>query len=112
VSELLNSPAAFDHASILSDGIERVSGKFEYAPLAAALCQPEFTVAELRRVYEVVWGVPLDPRNFHRKVTGTQDFLHATGRTTTRQGGRPAQLFRTGSAQLLNPPLPRHQSVK
>jgi 8-oxo-dGTP diphosphatase len=108
VDELLTRPAAFDHASILSDGVERVRAKLEYSPLATALCPPEFTIAELRGVYEVVWGIPLDPRNFHRKVTGTHDFLHPTGRTTTRQGGRPARLFRAGSAQVLNPPMLRH----
>ena len=30
-----------------------------------------------------------------------------TGGTTTRQGGRPAQLFRAGGATLLNPPMLR-----
>ena len=49
----------------------------------------------------------LDPRNFHRKVTGTVGFLAPTGDATTRQGGRPAQLFRAGGATLLNPPMLR-----
>ncbi|MFF2779285.1 NUDIX domain-containing protein [Streptomyces sp. NPDC058052] len=98
---------AFDHAQILSDGVERARSKIEYSSLATAFCPPEFTVGELRRVYEAVWGVSLDPRNFHRKVTGTPGFLVPTGGTTTRQGGRPAQLFRAGGATLLNPPMLR-----
>jgi 8-oxo-dGTP diphosphatase len=98
---------AFDHAQILSDGVERARSKIEYSSLATAFCPPEFTVGELRRVYEAVWGVALDPRNFHRKVTGTPGFLVPTGGTTTRQGGRPAQLFRAGGATLLNPPMLR-----
>ena len=77
--------------------------------MAAAFCPPEFTVAELRRVYEAVWGMPMDPRNFHRKVTGAAGFLEPTGRATTRDGGRPAQLFRRGSASLLHPPMLRGQ---
>jgi 8-oxo-dGTP diphosphatase len=64
-------------------------------------------VGELRRVYEVVWGEVLDPRNFHRKVTGAPGFLAETGETTTRQGGRPAQLYRRGDADLLMPPMLR-----
>ncbi len=83
--------------------MERARSKIEYSSLATAFCPPEFTVGELRRVYEAVWGVALDPRNFHRKVTGTPGFLVPTGGTTTRQGGRPAQLFRAGGATLLNP---------
>ncbi|GAA3924606.1 NUDIX hydrolase [Streptomyces gulbargensis] len=98
---------AFDHARILADGVERARSKIEYSSLATAFCPPEFTVGELRRVYEAVWGVSLDPRNFHRKVTGTPGFLVPAGGTTTRQGGRPAQLFRAGGATLLNPPMLR-----
>jgi 8-oxo-dGTP diphosphatase len=98
---------AFDHATILRDGLERARAKLEYSPLATAFVSPEFTVAELRRVYEVVWGVALDPRNFHRKATGSPGFLEPTGRATTRNGGRPAQLYRRGDATLLNPPISR-----
>ncbi|WP_269856605.1 NUDIX hydrolase [Streptomyces sp. RPT161] len=101
------APLAFDHSQILADGVERARSKIEYSSLATAFCPPEFTVGELRRVYEAVWGVALDPRNFHRKVTGTPGFLVPAGGTTTRQGGRPAQLFRAGGATLLNPPMLR-----
>jgi 8-oxo-dGTP diphosphatase len=51
--------------------VERARAKLEYSPLAAAFCAPEFTVSELRRVCQTVWGVALDPRNF------------ATGRRST-----------------------------
>jgi 8-oxo-dGTP diphosphatase len=98
---------AFDHGQILADGLERARAKLEYSPLATAFCAREFTVAELRRVYEVVWGLELDPRNFHRKVTGSRGFLVPTGRSTTRNGGRPAQLYRRGGATVLNPPISR-----
>ena len=101
---------AFDHDRILLDGVERARSKIEYSSLATAFCPPEFTVGELRRVYEAVWGVVLDPRNFHRKVTGTPGFLVPTGGTTSRQGGRPAQLFRAGGATLLNPPMLRPEA--
>ncbi|MEU4248793.1 NUDIX domain-containing protein [Amycolatopsis sp. NPDC026612] len=98
---------AFDHDRILADGLERARAKLEYSPLATAFCAPEFTVAELRRVYELVWDTRLDPRNFHRKVTGADGLLEPTGRTTTRDGGRPAQLYRRGGAELLYPPMLR-----
>ncbi len=98
---------AFDHHRILSDGVERARAKLEYSPLATAFCPPEFTISELRGVYEAVWGTPLDPRNFHRKVTKTPDFVEPIGATTTRDGGRPAQLFRRGKARTLYPPMTR-----
>lgn len=98
---------AFDHDRVLADGVERARAKLEYTALATAFCPPAFTVAQLRRVYEVVWGRALDPRNFHRKVTGTPGLLEPTGETTTRDGGRPAQLFRRGPADTLHPPFLR-----
>ena len=101
------SRLAFDHDEVLVDGLERARAKLEYSPLATAFCSEEFTVAELRHVYEIVWGTELDPRNFHRKVTGSSGFLVPTGRSTTRNGGRPAQLYRRGAATLLNPPISR-----
>jgi 8-oxo-dGTP diphosphatase len=106
---LLDDPAAlaFDHGRILADGIERARAKLEYSPLATAFCRREFTVADLRRVYEIVWGTELDPRNFHRKVTGTPGFLEPTGRSTVGERGRPALLFRPGPARMLHPPMLR-----
>jgi len=98
---------AFDHDTILRDAVERARSKLEYTSPATAFCPTEFTVAQLRRVYETVWGVTLDPRNFHRKVTGSAGFLEATGSTTNVDGGRPAALFRRGPATLLHPALLR-----
>ncbi len=109
VGDLLGGTAklAFDHAVIVADGVERARSKLEYTALGTAFCPPQFTVGELRAVYETVWGVELDPRNFHRKVTGAAGFLRPTGETTTRNGGRPAQLYQRGPAKLLMPPLLR-----
>ncbi len=98
---------AFDHHRILVDGVERARAKLEYSPLATAFCADEFTISELRGIYEAVWGTPLDPRNFHRKATKTDGFVVPTGATTTRDGGRPAQLFQRGPATFLYPPLSR-----
>ncbi len=98
---------AFDHGRILADGVERARAKLEYTPLGAAFCPPQFTIADLRTVYQTVWGAPLDPRNFHRKVTTTDGFVTPTGRTTAGERGRPAQLYRRGPATILYPPLLR-----
>ncbi|SFB48500.1 8-oxo-dGTP diphosphatase [Amycolatopsis marina] len=103
---------AFDHKTIVEDAVERARSKLEYTTLAAAFCGPEFTVTELREVYETVWGEDLDPRNFHRKVTGIEDFLVPTGAQTTRQGGRPAALYRRGPAHLLHPAMLRPPKPK
>ncbi len=108
VEELLAGEAlAFDHGRILADGVERARSKLEYTALATAFVGPEFTVADLRAVYEVVWGETLDPANFHRKVTRA-GFIRATGRRVQRGPGRPAASYRhVPGADELYPPLTR-----
>jgi 8-oxo-dGTP diphosphatase len=98
---------AFDHDRILGDGVERARSKLEYTNIATAFVDDEFTIGELRRVYEVVWGQPLDPGNFHRKVTRTDGFVEATGKRRSVGRGRPAELFRAGPEEMLSPPLTR-----
>jgi 8-oxo-dGTP diphosphatase len=109
VDELLRAPRkiAFDHATILRDARERLAEELERTSVATRLVRAPFTVAELRAVYEVVWGEELDPRNFHRKMSGTPGLLVDTGRVTTRNGGRPAALYRPGRVGDLTPPLTR-----
>jgi 8-oxo-dGTP diphosphatase len=98
---------AFDHKRILSDAVERTRAKLEYTNLATAFLGEEFTIAQLRQVYEVIWGHPLDAGNFHRKVTRTEGFVEPTGRRQNVGRGRPAELFRAGSEVTLNPPVTR-----
>lgn len=105
------SALAFDHARILADGVERARAKLEYTTLAAAFCPPEFTISQLRRVYEAVWGTTPDPRNFSRKVTSTPGFLVPTGTKVGSGRGRPGQLFRRGPATALHPPMLRETSM-
>ncbi|WP_422746328.1 NUDIX hydrolase [Mycobacterium sp. WMMD1722] len=113
VRALANAQLAFDHHGILHDGLRRARAKLEYTPVATSFCRPEFTVAELRRVYEIVWGTTLDARNFHRKVTGTQGFLQPTGHTTVNpDGGRPAQLYTRGPIPTLYPPMLQTQTAR
>ena len=101
---------AFDHGRILADGVERAQAKLEYTTLAASFCPPEFTVTQLRRVYEAVWRRTLDPRNFQRKVTSTPGFLEPTATRVTGVRGRPAQLYRRGPAVALHPPMLRGEN--
>jgi len=111
----IDKPAAlaFDHRTILDDGVERLRAKLEYSPLAVAFCPDQtFTIADLHRIYETVWGVRLDLRNFHRKITGTTGFVEPTGETRTPPVGRPAALYRRAPglnlwASVLHPPIMR-----
>jgi 8-oxo-dGTP diphosphatase len=103
----LASDLAFDHAVILREAVERARSQLEYTTVAAAFCSEPFSVGDLRRVYEAVWGFTLDPSNFRRKVTRAENFLEPTGERQSPEIGRPAALYRRGKAQTLFPPLLR-----
>jgi 8-oxo-dGTP diphosphatase len=98
---------AFDHAQILADAVERCRAKLEYSNLATAFVPREFTIGDLRRVYEIVWDRQLDAGNFHRKVTGATDLVLSTGRFRSLERGRPAELYVAGPASAVHPPLTR-----
>jgi 8-oxo-dGTP diphosphatase len=110
VAELASRQLAFDHQRIVDDGLERARSKLEYTPLATAFVGDEFTIADLRQVYETVWGHALHAGNFHRKVLSVPGLVESTGATTEHggpKGGPRARLYRAGDARLLHPALLR-----
>ena len=96
---------AFDHERILRDAVERTRSKLEYTALAAKFCPPEFTISELRRVYEAVWRTPLDPGNFQRNVQESGAFARrAAVPGPPRRRGRPASLWSLSDAAFAEGP--------
>ncbi len=97
---------AFDHATILADAVERARAKLEYTNLATWLLEEPFSIADLRRVYEAVWGTELHAANFRRKVLATPGFVApAGGHAPTGRGW--AELYRRGGTAQLHPALLR-----
>ena len=113
VSDVLNGKIdlAFDHPRIVHDAIERVRVELEVSGLATAFVGATFTLAELRAVYEALWGVQLDAANFRRSVVAEDGWVIPTGRRARPgpAGGRPAELFRPGKAWSHGGPLHRSQ---
>jgi 8-oxo-dGTP diphosphatase len=98
---------AFDHRRIIEDGVDRARVKLEHSSLATAFCGPVFTISDLQEVYEAVWGISLDPRNFYRKVQKTDGFIVEAGSARKPATGRPARLFKAGPCEILYPPMVR-----
>ena len=98
---------AFDHRTIVLDAVDRARSRLEYSTEATRFCPPEFTIRQLRRVYEAVLGTEFDQGNFQRKVRSEPDFLRDLGRTTDPSGsrGRPAALFSAGGVSRLEQPF-------
>ena len=111
VSDVLNGTVelAFDHHRIVRDAIERVRVELEVSGIATAFVGTRFTLAELRAVYEAVWGVQLDAANFRRSIVAEEGWVIPTGRRARPgpAGGRPAELYRAGRAWKHGGPIHR-----
>ncbi len=105
---------AFDHVRIVADALERVRLDIEVSGVATAFVGPTFTLAELRSVYEAVWGVQLDGANFRRSVVSDDAWVIPTGRRAApgSAGGKPPELFRAGRAWKAGGPIRRPHGTR
>jgi 8-oxo-dGTP diphosphatase len=106
----LMAQLAFDHDMILRDAVERARSLLENTTIATTFCGAEFTIGELQKVYEIVWGRSVDSGNFRRKVMKTKGFVEEIGVKRIGSPGRPPELYRRGPAQTLYPPVNRSTS--
>ena len=94
-------PLAFDHEEIVFWAIRRLRNKLEYTRIAHALLPDEFTLTELREVYEAIGRRRLDPANFRRRIEATGT-IEPTGRFVSGARNRPPALYRsTAKGELL-----------
>lgn len=112
VDDILNGDLqmAFDHKKIVADGLNRVRAKIEYQTITPDFIpKDEFTLAELRHVYEVVWGKKIPAPNFRRKVLATPGFLIPVGKkgASEIEGGRLSELYTKGDASRIYPEMRR-----
>ena len=107
ISDQMN--LAFDHQLILTDAVTRARAKLEYSTIATQFCGGEFTISELRKVYETIWDTELDAGNFQKKILGSPGFITDLGRNadSSQTGGRPAKLYSAGTETLLSSPIRR-----
>ncbi|MDO9378684.1 MAG: NUDIX domain-containing protein [Nocardioidaceae bacterium] len=84
---------AFDHDAIVAYALWRLRTKVSYSRVAHAFLGEEFTLAQLRQVYEVVLQQRLDPANFRRQVEADGTVV-PTGRHLTGGRHRPPRLYR------------------
>jgi 8-oxo-dGTP diphosphatase len=85
-------PLAFDHARIIGAAIARLRGKIWYAPLAFELMPPEFSLAALREIYQMILGRPLNKDSFRKRILATA-LVAPTGRSEAAVSHRPAELY-------------------
>ena len=78
---------AFDHGRIVSDALDQVRSSLETTTLARRFCPPQFTISQLREVYEAVWGTRLDAANFQRRILQSEGFVAPLEKWAQPMGG-------------------------
>lgn len=97
-------PLAFDHAEIISAALSRLRSKSQYSSLPCYLLGQEFTLPQLKKVYEMVLGHPLNNPDFRRKMNEMGMLEELPGKFHKAGAHRPAQLYTMKAewAQQLN----------
>lgn len=91
--DVLPSPLAFDNDEIVRYALWRLRNKVGYAYIAFQLLPPEFTLTQLRDVYESILNTQIDPTNFRRKVEASGTIV-PTGARIEGGAHRPPKLYR------------------
>lgn len=86
-----DSQLAFDHASIILEGLLRLRGKIEYSDIVFNLMPDMFTITQLQHIYEIILGHKLLAPAFRRKI---ESKLVSTGKFAHQKGHRPSQYFK------------------
>lgn len=85
-------PLAFDHDEIYAKALEALRNALRTRPLAFELLPKEFTLAHLQNLYEQIFGINFDKRNFRKKIA-KMDFIKPSGNKTVGGRQRPAILY-------------------
>lgn len=88
---LENDSLAFDHALVITSGVERLKNKLEYTDIVFNMMPEYFTLGELQQVYEVILGKKLLDPAFRRII---KNKVVKTDKTIVTGGHRPSYLFK------------------
>lgn len=107
----------FDHSDIIYAARKAARLLLEDTNAALSFCKPKFTITELRGVYESFLQYSVDPANFRRKVDAVSDFVlpiqefSGSEYSVVSSRGRPAQLYKSGTAKRLDVPIRFRRSL-
>ncbi len=83
---------AFDHKIIISLALEALRTKIRTNPIGFELLPTKFTLSQLQKLYEEIFGVTYDKRNFRKKIS-RMDYLVPLNEKQKGVAHKPAQLF-------------------
>jgi ADP-ribose pyrophosphatase YjhB (NUDIX family) len=91
----------FDHDEMVAKAQEYLRYKAALHPLGFELLPERFTIPQLQKLYEAIYNMKLDRRNFSRKLLLT-GLLIDTGEKNTHSATKKASLFRLDEERYKN----------
>ena len=83
----------YDNTLIIEDATNSLKEKLLNTKVLKVLFPSDFTIPELKKVYEQILNKDLDRRNFRKKILNL-DIIEDTNDKNTGMNGRPAKLYR------------------
>jgi ADP-ribose pyrophosphatase YjhB (NUDIX family) len=83
----------FDHDQMVEKALNQIRYKAALHPIGFELLPEKFTIPQLQKLYEAIYGTTLDRRNFSRKILSTQ-LLIDTGEKNENSSTKKAALFK------------------
>jgi len=91
----------FDHDEMVQKALEYLRYKAALHPLGFELMPETFTIPQLQKLYEGIYGMKLDRRNFSRKILSTQ-LLIDTGEKDSHSATKKATLYKLNKDRYKN----------
>lgn len=91
----------FDHDDMVAKAIEHLRYKAALHPIGFELLPERFTIPKLQKLYEAIYNVQLDRRNFSRKILST-GLLIDTGEKDDQSSTKKATLYRLDQEKYKN----------
>jgi hypothetical protein len=81
----------FDHNDIIETGLKTLQRELLTEPLGYELLPKKFSLNQLQRLYEAILGIPIDNRNFRKKINRL-DYIIPLNEFQTGVAHKPARL--------------------
>lgn len=91
----------FDHDEMVVKSLEYLRYKAALHPLGFELLPERFTIPQLQKLYEAIYNMKLDRRNFSRKILST-GLLIDTGEKDDQSSTKKATLYRLDQERYKN----------
>ena len=82
----------FDHTRKVNDAIQRIKERVHVKPVVFNLLPAKFSLNQLQKIYEEIFDINLDNRNFRRRAKGLK-YLEPSNEFEDNVSRRPGRLY-------------------